>query len=361
MTRSAALALVTDAFGGRGGIAQYNRDFLITLASTRAGGLIVVLPRHAPDHASVPKGIVQRMPRSGRILYALGALIVSLCYPIDLVFCGHLYLAPLAFVIARLKKAKLIIQGHGIEVWSSPSRVCRAALESADLVLCVSRFTRAQILNWASIVPERVLAVPNTVDERFVPGDGTKLRAQLSLNGKCVLLTVGRLESRERYKGHDRVIASLPDLVARGHDVAYVIAGEGDDRARLEGLIRDSKVSDRVIFAGAVSPGRLPEMYCLADLFVMPSTGEGFGIAFLESMACGTPALGLAAGGSCDALGDGELGVAIANDQLVVAISRALSGPKRDRSELAAAVRARFGRDMFNRTVGAALKRLFDN
>ena len=134
-------------------------------------------------------------------------------------FCGHLYMAPLAALIARFKGAKLIVQTHGIEAWPRPSRLRRAALEAADLVLCVSRYTRAAVLGWAAIAPERVLVLPNTVGEAFTPGDGSALRAKLGLEGKRVLLTVGRMDSRERYKGHDRVIAAIPELVAQGHDV----------------------------------------------------------------------------------------------------------------------------------------------
>ena len=76
-------------------------------------------------------------------------------------------------------------------------------------------------------------------------------------------------------------------------------------RAKLVGL----GVADRVRFMGEVGPDILVDAYRMADLFVMPSTGEGFGIAFIEAMACGTPALGLAVCGARDAFGDGELGM----------------------------------------------------
>jgi phosphatidylinositol alpha-1,6-mannosyltransferase len=339
------LALVTDAYGGRGGIAQYNRDLFGAL--TEAGlATITVLPRQAPDFPG-PETVEQLPARPGRIAYSVAALRTALFRTVDVVFCGHLFMAPLAALIARLKGAKIIIQAHGIEAWPRPTRIQRTALERADLVLCVSRHTRAAVLSWAAIAPERVVVVPNTVREVFTPADGSARRAELGLEGKRVLLTVGRMDSRERYKGHDRVIVAIPDLVAKGHDICYVLVGDGDDRDRLEALARNAGVSDRVRFLGAVGLQSLIETYRAADLFVMPSTGEGFGVTFLEAMASGTPALGLDVAGAKDALGDGELGTVTLEVDLSATIARLLAQPKPDSDGLAAAVRVRFGRERF--------------
>jgi phosphatidylinositol alpha-1,6-mannosyltransferase len=242
----AVLALVTEAFGGRGGIAQYNRDFLGSLAESESVSVITVLPRHAPDRLLSPARIEQLPPKPGRIAYALAALRTTFSRSAGIVFCGHLYMAPLAALIARLGGAKLIVQMHGIEAWPRPTRLQRAAVESADLVLCVSRYTRAAVLGWADIAPERVLVVPNTVGEIFTPGDGSSLRKEFGLEDKRVLLTVGRMDASERYKGHDGVIAALPALVANGHDVEYVVVGDGNDVARLKRLAIEAGVEDRV-------------------------------------------------------------------------------------------------------------------
>jgi phosphatidyl-myo-inositol dimannoside synthase len=353
------VALMTDAFGGRGGIAQYNRDLLRALAKTNAISTITVLPRYAPDPPGAEAGIVQAAPRASRLVYAIGALLTAFRLRIDIVFCGHLYMAPLAWLISRLKGAKLIVQTHGVEAWSCPSRFRRAATEAADLVLCVSRYTRARVLDWAAIAPERVVVVPDTVGTSFAPGDGSPLRESLGLESKRVLLTVARMDSRERGKGHDRVIAAIPALVSRGYDIAYLIAGEGDDRARLEVLAREAGVAERIRFLGAVEARHLMECYRIADLFVMPSTQEGFGIAFLEAMASGTPALGLDLGGARDALAEGELGTAVSEgDDLAAAIARLLDAPKPDPETLSGAVRARFGREAFRLQVCTALDRL---
>jgi phosphatidyl-myo-inositol dimannoside synthase len=352
------LALVTDAFGGRGGIAQYNRDFLGALAETGAVSSITVLPRQAPDLFVLPERIEQTPARPGWIVYSVAALRTMLFRPIDLVFCGHLFMAPLAALITRLKGAKLIVQTHGIEVWRRPSRSQRAAIEAADLVLCVSRHTRSAVLSWAAIAPERVLVVPDTVREAFTPGDGSTQRTALKLNGKRVLLTVGRMDPRERYKGHDRVILAISNLVAKGHDICYLVVGEGADRIRLEAVAHDAGVSDRVRFLGQVGLQTLVEIYRMADLFVMPSTGEGFGVAFLEAMASGTPALGLGVAGATDALADGRLGTVVAEDELPDAIDRALAGARPEPAALAREVRALFGRERFAQGTRIALDRL---
>jgi phosphatidylinositol alpha-1,6-mannosyltransferase len=257
-----------------------------------------------------------------------------------------------------LKHAKLVIQTHGIEAWSRPSKWQRAAVERADLVLSVSRHTRAVVLSWAAIAPERVVVVPNTVREIFTPKDGSAQSVALGLEGKKILLTVGRIDSSEQYKGHDRVISAIPELVKRGHDICYLIIGEGNDRSRLDSLAFKTGVKDRVRFLGAVGSETLAEIYRCADLFVMPSTGEGFGVAFLEAMASGTPALGLRVAGATDALADGELGTLASEPEFPAAIAHLLSAPKPDPKALAAAVDSRFGRERFSAGAYAALNRL---
>jgi phosphatidylinositol alpha-1,6-mannosyltransferase len=354
------LALVGDAFGGRGGIAQYNRDFLGALAKSAAVSSITVVPRNARGFFLLPEKIEQTPAHAARSVYALAALRTAFSRPFDLVFCGHLFMAPLAALIARLKGAKLIVQTHGIEAWPRPSRSQLMAVEAADLVLCVSRYTRSAVLNWAAIVPERVLVLSNTVRDIFTPGDGSALRAELGLQGKRVLLTVARLDSQDRYKGHDRVIAVLPQLVAQGHDVAYVVVGDGYDRARLEAAALRAVGAERVRFLGEVELQSLIRFYRMADLFVMPSTGEGFGIAFLEAMACGTRSLGLNVAGAKDALADEQLGRAAPETELAATIARLLVEPKGDPGTLAAAVRARFGPETFATGVCNALNRLME-
>jgi phosphatidylinositol alpha-1,6-mannosyltransferase len=262
-----------------------------------------------------------------------------------------LYMAPLALLIARWHRAKLIVQMHGIEAWPCPGGLQQNAVEAADLILCVSRYTRARVIEWAAIAPERLLVLPNTVGEAFTPGDGSALREAWGLQDKLVLLTVGRMDAREGYKGHDRVITALPQLLAAGNEVVYVVVGEGDGRARLQGLAAVRGLAECVRFVGVLDQAVLVDAYRMADLFVMPSSGEGFGIAFLEAMACGTRALGLAAGGATDALADGELGTLASEAEFASVLARLLVPPKPDPQILAAAVRSRFGYAAFSRQV----------
>ena len=155
---------MTDAFGGHGGIAQYNRDFLCALAEAgrcRRSPSCRVMRR---SRSTAPAAIKQSPARPGRIAYSAMALLTAFRQRTEVVFCGHLYMAPLAWLVARLKGAKLVVQMHGIEAWPRPSRLRRAAVEAADLVLCVSRYTRACVVGWAAIAPERVVVVPNTVE-----------------------------------------------------------------------------------------------------------------------------------------------------------------------------------------------------
>jgi phosphatidylinositol alpha-1,6-mannosyltransferase len=361
--RHTVLALVTDAFGGKGGIAQYNRDLL---SAWVAAASVVVLPRGggAAGRDTV-SGLRQLPPVGSRLAYALHSIWHAWRLRPDVVFCGHLYMVPLALATARVSGARLVLQVHGIDAWTNPGRLPRWAAERADLVLSVSRYTRAMMLTWAAIAPYRVKVLPNTVASRFIPADRAAAREVFGLGQERVILSVGRLDARERYKGQDRVIAALPDLLRAYPDTVYCIAGEGDDRARLERLVHERGLHDVVRFLGSVPDADLPDLYRAADLFALPSTGEGFGIVFLEAMACGTPALGLAEAGAVDALADGQLGRACRPEELIEALREALTSdvaPERadvthgNVEGLAAAVRQFFGVDVFRARARGLLK-----
>ena len=114
-------------------------------------------------------------------------------------------------------------------------------------------------------------------------------------------------------------------------EAVYLVVGSGNDRPRLEHLARELGVPDIVIFAGQVAATELPEYYGLADVFAMPSTGEGFGIVFLEAAAYGLPVVGGNRDGSIDALADGAIGTPvdpIDQDALAAALVSALNGGK---------------------------------
>jgi phosphatidyl-myo-inositol dimannoside synthase len=363
MAAGPILALVTDAFGGRGGIAQYNRDFATALAQAPGAGQVDVLPRLSPDpHGPLPQNLTQHRARLGRIAYAFAAWRLAVRLKPRCIYCGHLFMAPLAWALARRTGAQLVVQTHGVEAWARPGFLTRLAAEQADLILAVSRGTRARVLDWARIEPERVRVVSNTVSAVFAPADAGRARARLKLGDAFVLLTVGRLDSRERYKGHDQLIGLLDRLRAEGLDPVYLIVGEGDDRGRLSDLAKRLGVTDRVRFLGHAPREELVELYAAADLFVLASSGEGFGIVLLEAMACGAPALALTAGGAADPMADGELGRLV--DE--VALASGLAQACRDRvagrlprgAALSADVSRRFGRAAFERRVRQCLERL---
>jgi phosphatidylinositol alpha-1,6-mannosyltransferase len=142
------LALVTDAFGGTGGIAQYNRHLLSSLSAFHLVGEVVALPRAAGTwRGELPPRLRQLAPVSSKLLYSLAALREArVRRPLHIIFCGHLFMAPLAAALARLFRARLWFQVHGIEAWQEMPGLHRRSLEMATLVTSVSRYTRHRLL-----------------------------------------------------------------------------------------------------------------------------------------------------------------------------------------------------------------------
>ena len=105
------------------------------------------------------------------------------------------------------------------------------------------------------------------------------------------LVTVAHLAARKR---HADVIAALPELAVRHPGLRYVIVGDGPERERLRALAASLGVAERVEFRGALAPDRAAAAARAGTLFVLPSVDEAFGVAYVEAMAGGVPAIGCA-------------------------------------------------------------------
>ncbi len=358
------LALVTDAFGHGGGIAQYNRDFLTAAEASGVFAAIDILPRAKSTrskgtHSNALASEMKQWPgQPNRLAYALHAARHALTRRPDVIFCGHLYMMPLAAILAKILGAKLLLQLHGIDAWDAPGRIHVWAANQADMIFCVSRYTRARALNWLTVDPSRVVVLPNTVGDMYMPGDKATAKAAFDLDDVFVLLSVTRLDKRESYKGIDSVIRLLPSIAEEFPTVRYLVSGDGDDLPRLKALADELGVAHLVRFLGFVPFEQLSALYRAADLFILPSTGEGFGIVYLEAMASGAPALGLKAGGAIDALGDGALGAAPEPDDLLLTLRALLEKPPLSGQDLSHRVQGRFGRQVFSGHLAALFHRL---
>jgi phosphatidylinositol alpha-1,6-mannosyltransferase len=309
------MMLLTDAFGGFGGISRFNRDFLTALDTCGAITRTLAFPRVIRDTIAeeLPESVVYfRTSAAGKSRYFRQVMRGLYLSPeVGLVICGHIHLLPLAYIVAKAKRARLALIIHGFEAWQ-PTRypLANTLASRVDAVIAVSRLSAQRFVSWSSVALERVFVLGNCVDlDHFVPMPrDEKLAARYGLTGRRVIMTLGRLANRERYKGFDEVLDVLPLLIQKIPDIRYLIVGDGDDRSRLEDKVSRLGLTGHVVFAGKTSESEKVAHYSLADAYVMPSSGEGFGIVLLEAAACGVPVIGSMADGSREALLNGALG-----------------------------------------------------
>ena len=248
-------------------------------------------------------------PWKERLKLALSLLKFLLLHRPQHLYCGHIKLSPLIRLLCKPLGIPYTILTYGKEVWDTLPKNQRQALVEAESIWTISRYSGERLCKANSIEPDKVRILPCIVDgSKFTPGKKPQdLVSKYQLQDCQVLMTVARLWSGDIYKGVDVTIRALPKILAAFPQVKYLVIGRGDDRPRLEKLAVELGVAERVVFAGFVPTEELVDHYRVADAYIMPSQ-EGFGIVYLEAMACGKPVLSGDADGSADPLQDGKLG-----------------------------------------------------
>ncbi len=266
------------------------------------------LPIEHPKYLILPKIGMERVP----------GWLAAASYPVlrrlqqeedfDLIDAHYFYPDGVAAMrLGRRLNKPVVITARGTDVnliprqFPGPRRMILEAATQAAGIIAVSQALKDAMVD-LGIAPGKITVLRNGVDlEVFRPAAREEARAELNLAGRT-LVSVGHLIER---KAHDLIIAALPSL----RDYALLIAGEGPERAHLEKLARELKVSERVRFLGSLPHRELYRIYSAADALVLASSREGWPNVLLESMACGTPVVASNIWGNPEVVSRPEAGV----------------------------------------------------
>lgn len=303
--------LALKIFSAKGGIEQVNKNWLFALKEIYREGKLSYKVFSMYDDVHDERYIESRFFKAcnnNKILFALKSIWSS--FNSDVMVLSHLNLSVFALIAKLINpRLKIFIQLHGIESWRELSALQELLLEKSDAILAVSKYT-------ASVIQERYpkhqhkIKVFNNSLDNFIEADintsenaRTIARKQLKISeNEFVLLTIGRLNSSESYKGHDKTIEAL--ALMKDKNIVFYIVGKYDEfeKQRITKLIEQYQLSENVILKGFVSDDELVNYYRSADLFIMPSKGEGFGLVFIDAMAHGLRVVGGNTDGSVDAI-----------------------------------------------------------
>ena len=306
-----------EIFSQEGGIQSYVKDILqayTTLTTSRQGEVFLLRDSSEGDNPFEGSRmgfhyLKAASPWLGRLNLIFSLIIFLWQNQPQKVFCGHINLAPLIQLLCKLKGIPYTVLTYGKEVWEPLPPNQKRALQQADEIWTISRYSRDRLCVANDINHQKVKFLYCAIDgEAFTPGvKSEELITRYGLESAQVLMTVARLWSGDIYKGVDVTIRALPKIIEEFPQVKYLVIGRGDDQPRLAKLAEDLGVAEQVIFAGFVATEELVDHYRVADAYIMPSQ-EGFGIVYLEAMACGIPVLSGDSDGSADPLQDGLLG-----------------------------------------------------
>ncbi len=231
---------------------------------------------------------------------------------------------------------RLVLIAHGIEVWKPLSRLKRKMLEKTDLILPVSVFSKEKMKQLFHL-PEQKFTVLNNALDPYLPApvDRSERNAWRKKYGipenALVLMTLSRLSAKEINKGYDRVLSAIKKLLPDFASITYLFVGKYDEaeKERLENVCKELCMEDVLLFTGFVPDEAVSFYYNMADIYIMPSEKEGFGISFIEAMYYHLPVIAGNRDGTTDALLNGRLGTLVDprdEEALIAAVKKIASG-----------------------------------
>lgn len=211
---------------------------------------------------------------------------------------AHDWLSFPAGIMAKMVSGKpLVVQIHATEFDRSPNNpnpfifsVEKIGMEKADAVIAVSNYTKNIIMENYGIEPNKIKVVHNAINPDYFDQviSTPNILLDLKKQGKKIVLFVGRITLQ---KGPDYLLRAAKKVLQFNQNVVFIMAGSGDMERQIIEMAASEGIADKFLFAGFLKGDDLKKAYTAADLFVLPSVSEPFGLSALESITLGTPTI----------------------------------------------------------------------
>lgn len=313
-----------------GGIANYYEN----LSKHWIGDAMIILHNNDNELINEKRSFLKWLPAIGTLWRTIKK------EKIEYIIVGHILpLGTATWLVCCLLKIKYAVILHGMDFGMAVSRpqkkwLAKKILKRADKIICGNTYT-AEMVKKAFGDSAKIFVVNPGVENQISHNMEhiTELKNKYNLDGKIVLLTVGRLVAR---KGIDKVLESMPVISQHLPNLVYIIIGNGPDLEELKSQINNYLLNKNTIIITDATDEERNSWYDLCDIFIMPARSEGgdfegFGIVYLEAGLHGKPVIAGDSGGVRDAVEDNLNGLLI-NPTDTAAIARAVVGLAQDES-----------------------------
>ncbi len=274
--------LTTDGYGGRGGIAQYNRDLIKAVSESSKVKSVTIMQRKIfYKLGKIPNKVeLVKNTQNSKIKFfisILGLLFKSKTY--DVVFCCHIHLMPFAWILSKKFKCPIVLTIFGEEAWNpTKHRFANYLCKKINYLITIRHYTAKKFIKWSKNKNIKYFYIPNSVDQDKFKRirNNLKIKKKYKLKDKKIIISCGRMDVEDKNKGMDEIIEILHELSLKIKNVYYIIIGDGDDKARLEYKAKRLKVDHLILFLGNVTEKKKIQIYSLGHVMSMTGSRQTF-------------------------------------------------------------------------------------
>lgn len=273
---------VTDCYGGRGGIAQYNRNLVDALLSIKEIREITMFQRKVVYKLEkIPTKVKLINSRNNSKLNYIFKTFYYLLFgkKYDIVFCCHIHLLPFAWILSLKNRCPLVLFIFGEEAWNPTKyKISNYFCKQIDHLCSIRHFTAKKFLNWTRLKNKKYTYLPNCIEpKKYISRDkNEKLIEKYQLQNKKIIISCARLDKEDKYKGVDETLQVLKKIEKNFPNIFYIIIGDGDDKKRLEDKAKFLKVDHLCLFIGKLNEKTKNDFYKIGHVMAMPGSRKTF-------------------------------------------------------------------------------------